>query len=120
MKKELPKELKKWNWGAFFLNWIWGIGTESWQALWAVIPFFGFIWAFVCGAKGNQWAWESQKNKNIARFNNEQKEWAFWGFIISSIVWTYMISMVSIEVTCTVNPNKCPLPKSYMEYLNNH
>ena len=35
---EIPPELDRWNWGAFFLNWIWGIGNSTWIALIALIP----------------------------------------------------------------------------------
>lgn len=111
----LPKELKKWNWGAFFLTWIWGIGTESWQALWAVIPVFGFFWAFVCGAKGNEWAWKAQDYQNIWHFNHIQRKWAFWSVIITLLVSTYYIVIFSVGFVCAAKPDKCPLPKSYIE-----
>ena len=32
--KDLPHNLDKFNWGAFLLNWIWGIGNKTWIALW--------------------------------------------------------------------------------------
>ena len=35
---EIPAELDRWNWGAFFLNWIWGIGNSTFIALLALIP----------------------------------------------------------------------------------
>ena len=25
----LPSELRGWNWGAFFLNWVWGLGNQT-------------------------------------------------------------------------------------------
>ena len=33
----VPKEVHGWNWGAFLLNWIWGIGNNVWLALLALI-----------------------------------------------------------------------------------
>ncbi len=26
----VPKEVKEWNWGAFLLTWIWGVGNHVW------------------------------------------------------------------------------------------
>ncbi|WP_281405489.1 hypothetical protein [Mesorhizobium sp. B2-6-4] len=31
---EIPAELDRWNWGAFFLNWIWGIGNSTSSPCW--------------------------------------------------------------------------------------
>ena len=30
---QVPAEIDRWNWGAFLLNWIWGIGNDSFIAL---------------------------------------------------------------------------------------
>ena len=78
----LPPELKAWNWGAFFLSWIWGIGNNTWIAFLSFIPIFGFIWAFFLGAKGNKWAWQNKKWQSPEHFQRVQKKWAFWGLII--------------------------------------
>jgi hypothetical protein len=29
----VPPEIRGWNWGAFFLNWIWGVVNETYIAL---------------------------------------------------------------------------------------
>ncbi len=52
----LPPELRRWNWGAFLLNWIWGNGNSVFIALLMCVPLVGFIMPFVLGAKGNKWA----------------------------------------------------------------
>ncbi len=59
--EEVPAEIKKWNWGAFFLSWIWGIGNQVWISLLGLIPIVNIVMIFVLGAKGNEWAVESQK-----------------------------------------------------------
>ena len=41
--KAIPAEIRRWNWGAFLFNWIWGIGDQTYIALLALIPGFGFI-----------------------------------------------------------------------------
>ncbi|BAV45927.1 hypothetical protein MesoLj113a_40100 [Mesorhizobium sp. 113-1-2] len=56
---EIPAELDRWNWGAFFLNWIWGIGNSTFIALLALIPVVNLIMIFVLGARGSRWAWQN-------------------------------------------------------------
>src|SRR5919106_461645 len=48
----VPPEIDRWNWGAFFWNWIWGLGNRVYVALWALVPLVGLIFIFVLGAKG--------------------------------------------------------------------
>ena len=58
--KPIPAELDRWNWGAFLLNWIWGVGNNTFIALLTLVPFFGIlIMPFVLGAKGSKWAWRN-------------------------------------------------------------
>ena len=56
MEKEsvLPPELKGWNWGAFLLNWIWGIGNSTYIAFLMFVPLVNIVMLFVLGAKGNE------------------------------------------------------------------
>lgn len=53
-KNNVPEEIKKWNWGAFSLNILWGIGNKTYLPLLCLIPFFNLVWIFVCGIKGNE------------------------------------------------------------------
>jgi hypothetical protein len=73
------QEIKGWNWGAFLLSWIWGIGNNVWIALLAIIPWGGLVMAIVLGVKGNEWAWRAKKWDNIEHFKRTQKTWAKWG-----------------------------------------
>jgi hypothetical protein len=78
----VPPAVKKWNWGAFMFNWIWGCGNGAFIALLCLIPIFGwFIWPFVCGARGNVWAWKSGKFKDLDTFLTTQRTWNTAGFI---------------------------------------
>lgn len=77
----VPHEVTGWNWGAFFLNWIWGIGNNTWRALLVFIPFFGFVWLFFLGFKGNEWAWRNKKWDDIQHFKRVQRKWSIAGFI---------------------------------------
>jgi len=47
---QLPPEIKGWNWGAFFLSWIWGLGNGTYIALLCLIPFVNIVMIFIPGA----------------------------------------------------------------------
>lgn len=85
-KSVLPSELRYWNWGAFFLNWIWAIGNSVWIGLLALIPYVGFIMSFVLGAKGNEWAWQKRRWDSVEHFRRVQRRWANWGLLMVLIV----------------------------------
>jgi hypothetical protein len=78
----VPPEIQRWNWGAFLLNWIWGIGNNVLLALLVFIPLFGFVWMFVVGAKGSEWAWRNKRWDSVAHFQATQRKWAKWGVIV--------------------------------------
>jgi len=54
----VPQEIMGWNWGAFFLSWIWSIGNSVWIGLLSLVPCLGFIMVIVLGVKGSEWAWQ--------------------------------------------------------------
>jgi len=97
----LSREIQGWNWGAFLLSWIWGIGNSVWIALLALIPYVGFVMAIVLGVKGNEWAWRYKKWDSIEHFKRTQSTWTKWGVglavagIILSIL--FVIIIASIE-----------------------
>lgn len=77
----VPPEIKGWNWGAFFLTWIWGIGNRVWLALIALapIPLAGLVMMVILGIKGNEWAWQSKRWESIEHFRRRQRVWMYWG-----------------------------------------
>ncbi|MCX6809604.1 MAG: hypothetical protein NTZ65_02550 [Candidatus Berkelbacteria bacterium] len=77
-----PQELNGWNWGAFFLTWIWSIGNSVWIGLLALIGPIGLIMAIVLGIKGNEWAWNKRKFASVEEFRQVQKAWAIWGLVL--------------------------------------
>ncbi len=72
----VPPEIRRWNWGAFLLNWIWGIGNDTYIALLAFIPLVNIVMVFVLGAKGSEWAWRNKRWRDIAHFKRVQRNWA--------------------------------------------
>lgn len=79
---EIPRELDHWNWGAFFLNWIWGIGNSTWIALLTFVPVLGFVMMFVLGARGSRWAWRNRAWRDAEHFRRTQRAWAIAGLAI--------------------------------------
>ncbi len=78
----VPAEIDRWNWGAFLLNWIWGIGNNTFIALLTLIPFVGLIMPFVLGAKGSGWAWRNGRWDSLEHFKRVQRLWAIWGAVM--------------------------------------
>jgi hypothetical protein len=72
----LPPELQGWNWGAFFLNWVWGLAHNTWIALLMFVPGVNIIMPFVLGAKGNAWAWANNDWRDVEHFKRTQRIWA--------------------------------------------
>jgi len=86
----LPPELKGWNWGAFFLNWIWGIGNSTYIALLMFVPLVNIVMLFVLGAKGNEWAWQNRTWRDVNHFKNAQRNWAFASLSLLFVVFPLM------------------------------
>jgi hypothetical protein len=87
---EIPAEIDRWNWGAFLLTWIWGIGNGVLISLLVFVPFFGIlIMPFVLGAKGSAWAWRNRRWDSVEHFKRVQRLWAIWG----AIVWIALIAL---------------------------
>lgn len=76
MDQEFPQHLKKWNWGAFLLNWLWGIGNNTYSAFKVFIPVYGIYYMFKLGLRGNEYAWENGTWKNEEHFVRVQRNWS--------------------------------------------
>ena len=96
----LPVELSGWNWGAFFLSWIWGIGNNTWIAFLTFIPIVNFIMIFVLGAKGNEWAWQNKRWNSLEHFKKVQKLWGIWGLILFliSVLFMFFVIIAALSV----------------------
>ena len=79
----IPPELDRWNWGAFWLNWIWGLGNSTYIALLMFVPLVNFVMIFVLGAKGSQWAWKNRLWADEAHFIRTQRNWARAGLAVA-------------------------------------
>jgi len=78
----VPPEVRRWNWGAFLLHWIWGIGNDTYIALLSLIPLVNIVMLFVLGAKGSEWAWRNKRWRDVAHFRRVQRNWAIAGVAV--------------------------------------
>lgn len=94
--REIPSEIKSWNWGAFFFNWIWGIcNGVYWPLLLILINFIPYIGqlislgvCIVLGINGSEWAWKAKSWSSVAEFKRVQHNWAI------AILWVLGISFI--------------------------
>ena len=96
----VPEEIKEWNWGAFFLTWIWGIGNKVWLALIALapIPFMGLAMGIVLGIKGSEWAWQYKKWDSVEQFRHQQRIWMYWGIAAFVAPFVFVLGVALIIV----------------------
>ena len=97
---------RKFNWGAFLLSWIWGLGNKTYitliifaTILVAWIPIIGWLISLgICiwfGTKGNEWAWQNKRFQSIEHFHEYQKKWAIAGIVL------YLVSIIiGIIINC--------------------
>lgn len=93
----LPSTLKRWNWGAFFLTWFWGIFNGTYIALlyFIPVPIIQIVLPFVLGAKGNKWAWRNKRWQDEEHFKRIQRRWTIIGFIFFILMIVYIIINIS-------------------------
>jgi hypothetical protein len=93
---EIPPEIKGWNWGAFLLNWIWGIGNKTYIAFLMFVPFVNLVMAFVLGAKGNVWAWQNKKWDSIEHFKSVQRNWFLGSLVTLAVIVVFVCMLTAI------------------------
>lgn len=87
---DLPAELKRWNWGACLLGWIWGIFNGVYKMslllfLLSLIPFGNILAIIIYGKKGNEWAWKEKSWASMDEFMRVQRKWTVAGIWFSVI-----------------------------------
>lgn len=108
------RELKRFNWGAFCLNWIWGACNGVFDkfivcfVLWllfmilivfnmslAELAFAGFVAAAIySGMKANLWVYEAKKVTDFQKFIKVQKNWAKAAVIVLIIIVLFVIASI--------------------------
>lgn len=92
----VPPEVDRWNWGAFLLTWIWGIGNSTFIAFLMFVPFFNLVMWFILGAKGSAWAWQNRRWESVEQFKRTQRKWALWGTLVPVLFVLLFGSVVTI------------------------
>ncbi|WP_437658488.1 ribonuclease G [Sorangium sp. So ce1182] len=84
----VPDYIRRWNWGAFWLTWIWGINHNVYRSFLVFVPFVGLGVPFWLGAKGNELAWRANKWESADRFLQKQRTWAIagWFFFVVGLM----------------------------------
>lgn len=72
----------RFNWGAFSMTIIWGIGNRCYITLLCLVPIVGFIMPFVAGFKGNAWAIKNNYYRDMEEFAQVQDTWNQAGFVL--------------------------------------
>lgn len=94
---EKPKsEIVKFNWGAFWGTWIWGLLNKSFITLWMLPLLFTAGWfpfMLICGFRGNEWAYEknSDKYESVENFHKTQFKQSAILFLVVPIVFAVMM-----------------------------
>ena len=89
----VPPEIDRWNWGAFLLNWIWGIGNNTFIALLMFVPFVNVLMAFILGVKGSTWAWRNKRWASVEEFEAVQRKWTKWALILYALMACAFVAM---------------------------
>jgi len=119
-----PYDFRKiFNWGAFFGTWIWGLINKTYVTLWQLILFFtpwGFIFAVICGLKGNEWAYKNKKCNDVEEFNKSQKKQSTIFSVLTLILVPVLyflfiiavVAMFAIAASMNTQTEPCPLNNS--------
>ena len=89
---DLEAELNKWNWGAFLLGPIWGLGNSVGRSFLTLIPIYGIYEWILLGQRGNRWAWEHRHWESVVAFRKTQRKWALWGVIVIALLLIIVIA----------------------------
>lgn len=94
------KILKRWNWGAFFLGFVWGIGNKLPFTLVEILipPPLGLFWRIFLAIKGDKWAWQKKDWPSIEDFRRTQRLWAIFGFLFFIALFLPLIIFFTYEM----------------------
>jgi hypothetical protein len=111
----VPPEIDRWNWGAFLLNWIWGIGNHTFIALLVFVPFLGFVMPFILGVKGSAWAWKNKRWNSVEHFVAVQRKWTKWALIVYLVLIALFAASMYFALTSLKNSDVYALAVSRLE-----
>ncbi len=92
--KEIPNEIKRWNWGAFLLAPFWCLRHGVRFGFCLFIPFFALVVPFILGATGNKKAWIAGDYDSVDSFLKKQRFWRNLGFSAPAIIVLSFLSLM--------------------------
>jgi hypothetical protein len=92
----VPVEVDRWNWEAFLLNWIWGIGNHTFVALLMFVPLINIVMPLVLGAKGSSWAWRNKRWESVEQFKATQSKWAKWSLLVYTVFASMLVRLILV------------------------
>ena len=102
----LLPQVQRWNWGAFFLSWIWAFAHRL--PVWGIIglvaqfvPLAGWAVAIYLGVKGGELAWRERPFRSLAEFQATERVWGWWGVGLF-LFWMVMIGIMFIAILIPV------------------
>lgn len=96
-KTTIPLQIKRWNWAAFFLGWIWGLAHGVWISLLSLIPIVNIFVCFYLGFKGNELAWQTGRWTNVDTFLKRQRNWSIAAWIL--MVFNILLGVASVVLS---------------------
>lgn len=117
-----PKsEVYKFNWGAFFGTWLWGLFNKAYKTLWMIPLFFTtaiFPFMILCGLKGNEWSYKKSNNSAVEDFHKSQSRQAIiWGILFPIILMAY--SLITFFVAANLINDYLKLNPQYLAKFQN-
>lgn len=121
--------IKRFNWGAFFGTWIWGLFNRTFITLWEIplllTPVGHFSFPLICGLKGNEWAYKNKQYSDIETFHKSQRKQArIFSIIIivGSLLVTILLTAISVGVLTSYlskDENKVKIEHKLDNYIEN-
>ncbi len=82
---EMPEGVDRWNWGAFWLTWIWGYKNEVMIGFLGLVPVVNIFIMIYLGKNGNKLAWQNRHWPHFSDFDSAQRKWARAGWILAPL-----------------------------------
>lgn len=76
----------KWNWGAAFQLFAFGIVNKAYMCLLGLIPVLNAFWWIVAGIYGGRWAWDSGEFRTADELERSLKGWNRLGIVTLIII----------------------------------
>ena len=118
--KKFPKEVRGFNFAAFFFSFIWSSCHRCFWPLIVLIPFLGVLLAFpvalYLGFCGNKIAWENYDGADVEEFKNKERVWNKVAWITAAGMAIFTIIIILSMYLFAILPNTKKLEKIVEEY----